>query len=102
MQDTLITISIVTFGLLLLANVFFRIRTFMTFKKLAHKGIGFTKEHIFDRNRLEKEVLARHPEDRALILSHVNSIKLSMRISVLAVLVLTLCGGVLMYYRNQS
>jgi hypothetical protein len=102
MQDTLITITIVTFGLILLANVFFRIKTFMTFKKLAHKGIGFTKEHVFDRNRLEKEVLARYPEDRVLILAHVNSIKLSMRVSVLGVLVLTLCGAVLMYYRNPS
>ena len=100
MQDTLITITIVTFGILLLANVFFRIKTFMSFKKLAEKGVGFTKEHVLNKQRLEQEILPRHPEHKDLILQHVNSMKMSMRISTLCMLVLTICGAVLMYYRR--
>lgn len=99
MQDTLITVTIVTFGFLLVANVFFRIKTFRTFKKLAEQGVAFNKNHVLNQERLEKEVLQRHPEHKDLILAHVNSMKLSMRISMLCMLVLTCCGAVLMYYR---
>ncbi|BDS13715.1 hypothetical protein [Aureispira anguillae] len=99
MQDTLITITIVTFGFLLLANVFFRVKTFRTFKKLAEQGVAFSKEHVLNKERLEKEVLLKYPQHKDLILSHVGSMKLSMRISMLCMLVLTICGGVLMYYR---
>lgn len=100
MQETLITATIVTFALLLIANVFFRIKTFRTFKKLAENNVSFGKEHIFNRQRLEEEIINKHPEHKDLILSHVNSMKLSMNISSLCVVVLTICGAVLMYYRN--
>jgi hypothetical protein len=100
MQDTLITITIVTFGFLLVANIFFRIKTFRTFKKLAEEGVMFGKEHVFSKELLEREIIARHPDKKKLILSHVNSMKLSMRISMLCMVVLTVCGGVLMYYRK--
>lgn len=99
MQNTLITITIVTFGFLLLANVFFRIKTFRTFKQLADQGVAFSRHHLLNPASLEKEVLSRHPEHRILIEAHIKSMKLSMRISTLCVLVLTLCGAVLMYYR---
>lgn len=100
MQDTLITTTIVTFGFLLVANVFFRIKTFRTFKKLAEEGVMFSKEHVLSKERLEREIIAKHPDKKALILSHVNSMKLSMRISMLCMLVLTICGAALMYYRK--
>ncbi|CAA6824776.1 MAG: Unknown protein [uncultured Aureispira sp.] len=100
MQDTLITITITTFGFLLVANVFFRIKTFKSFKKLAEQGVMFGKQHVLNKALMEREVIAKHPDKEKLILSHVNSMKLSMRISTLCMIVLTLCGGVLMYYRN--
>lgn len=100
MQNTLITITIVTFGILLLANVFFRIKSFRTFKLLAERNVAFGKQHIFDKERLEKEILSKYPQHKDLIMSHINSMKLSMRISMLCTLVLTLCGAVLMYYRR--
>ena len=100
MQDTLITLTIVTFGILLLANVFYRVKTFRTFKKLADLGVGFTKDHVFDRKLLEQEVLPKFPKHKALILEHVNSMKMSFRISSMCMFVLTVCGAVLMYYRK--
>lgn len=99
MQETLITITIVTFGILLLANVFFRIKTFRTFKQLAEKGVSFGKQHVIDTRKLEQEILQKYPQHKTLILAHINSMKMSMRISMLCMLVLTICGGVLMYYR---
>lgn len=100
MQDTFITITIVTFGILLLANVFFRVKSFRTFKQLAERNVAFGKQHVFDRYLLEKEILPRYPQHKDLILAHINSMKMSMRISTLCVLVLTICGAVLMYYRK--
>ncbi|MFK7796330.1 MAG: hypothetical protein AB8E82_02675 [Aureispira sp.] len=101
MQNTLITITIVAFGLLLLTNVFFRIKTFRTFQKLADKGVRFGRQHVFNRSLLEAEILPRYPQEKDLILAHINSMKRSFRISSLCMVVLTICGGVLMYYRNS-
>ena len=100
MQNTLITATLVTFGFLLVSNVFFRVKTFRTFQKLAEKGVHFNRQHVFNARLLEEEILMRYPQERDLILEHVRSMKLSLRISSLCMLVLTLCGGVLMYYRN--
>lgn len=100
MQDTLITVTVATFGFLLVSNLFFRIKTFSTFRKLAEKGVHFQRQHVFNRRLLEEEILPRYPKERELILSHVQSMKLSLRISSLCMVVLTICGGVLMYYRN--
>jgi hypothetical protein len=102
MQNTLITITIVAFGLLLLSNVFFRVKTFRTFQKLADKGVHFNRQHVFNRRLLEEEILPKYPQEQDLILAHVQSMKLSLRISSLCMLVLTICGGVLMYYRNSQ
>lgn len=102
MQNTLVTILIAAFGILLLANVFFRVKTFRTFRRLAEAGVAIGRQHLFDAALLEKEVLARYPKHRDLIRAHVNSLKLSLRISSLCMVVITLCGGVLMYYRNQG
>lgn len=99
MKETLVTATIVTFGILLIMNVFFRIKTFRTFKKLVDKGVSFGKQHVIDTQKLEQEVLKKYPEHQELIMAHVNSMKMSMRVSVLCMFVLTLCGGALMYYR---
>lgn len=100
MENTLIGITIGTFGFLLLANIYFRIKTFRTFKQLAEKGVAFSREHVYDKERMQREVISRHPEHKALIQKHVNSMKASMNISFLCVVVLTICGGVLMYFRS--
>ena len=100
MENTLIAITIVTFAALLFFNIYFRIRSFRTFKKLADKNIYFTRQHVFDSQRLEQDILRKHPENRDLILSHVKSMKTSMLISTMCVVVLTLCGAILMYYRK--
>ena len=99
MEDILIAITIGTFGFLLVANIFFRIKTFRTFKKLAEQGVSFGKEHVFDPQRMNTEIIARHPQHKKLIQEHVSSMKLSMNISMLCMVVLTICGAILMYYR---
>ena len=100
MENTLIAITIVTFAALLVFNIYFRLKSFRTFKKLAENNIYFTRDHVFDPQRLENEILGKHPDHRELILSHVKSMKTSMLISTLCVFVLTLCGAILMYYRQ--
>ena len=100
MQDTLITITIVTFGFLLAANIYFRTQSFRTFKKLAELGVAFGREHVFDAELMEKEVLSRHPEHRELINKHIKSMKTSLNLSTMCIAVLTLCGAILMYYRE--
>jgi ABC-type maltose transport system permease subunit len=99
MRDELVTLTIVVFGILLVANIFFRIKTFRTFKKLAELGVSFSKEHMLNKEKLYTEVVAQFPQHEKLILQHLNSMKLSLRISTMCIFVLTVCGAVLMYYR---
>lgn len=99
MEDTLIAITIGTFGFLLLTNIYFRIKTFRSFKKLEEAGVYFGKEHVFDPKRMQTEIIAKHPKQKDLIIQHVNSMKLSLHISTLSMVVLTICGATLMYYR---
>lgn len=101
MQHTLITTTIATFVVLVLSNLFFRVKTFRSFQKLAEKGVHFNRQHIWNRHLLEEEILSKYPQERTLILAHIRSIKISLRISSLCMLVLTICGGVLMYNRNM-
>lgn len=102
MQNTLVTILMAAFGVLLLANVYFRVKSFRAFKKLAEHGIPLRREHLFNAALLEQEVLSRHPEHQTLVLEHIKSMKRSLRISTLCMVVITVCGGVLMYYRNNG
>lgn len=99
LKDTLILTCILVFGILLLSNIYFRLQAFRTFKKLAEGGVAFSKAHLMNSTLLEKEVLNRHPEFAILIKKHINSIKLSMKISSLCVLIITICGAILMYNR---
>ena len=99
MRDGLITLTIAVFGFLLIVNIFFRIKTFRTFKKLAELGISFSKEHMLNKDKLYHEVVSKFPQHEKLIMQHVNSMKLSLRISAICMFVLTACGAVLMYYR---
>lgn len=87
------------FAILLIANVYFRIKSFRTFKKLADGGVGFNRAHFLDKEKLKNEVLARFPQHEKLIVQHIKSMKVSMSISAVCVFVLTVCGAVLMYYR---
>ncbi len=100
MQNTLITVTLATFGVLLLTNVFFRVKTFRTFKKLAEAGVHFNREHVFNPKLMEEQVLKRYPQHKELILAHVRSMKTSLRISSLCMVVITACGATLMYYRR--
>ena len=101
MENTLIAITIVTFAALLFFNIYFRIKSFRTFKQLAELNIYFTRDHVFDTQRLEKEILSKHPDQKAA-----NSITRQKHENInnddihIVRRCVDFCGATLMYFRQ--
>ena len=99
MKDTLIFLSMLSFSAMLLLNIYFRFRVFRAYQKLSKLRIQFGEEHIHNKALLEKEVIAKHPEHKAVILTFVNHLHLSRKLMFGLMCIITFCGAVLMYYR---
>ncbi len=83
----------------LFVNVYFRVKVMKAYKKLVQANVDFGTVHIFNKKRLEKEVLPRYPKSKEDILTFVNHIQYSIKMGTFIVFLITAFGMVLMYYR---
>ena len=67
---------------------------------LVRNRVEFDKSHMFNREKLEAEILPKYPEQRKNILAFIGGIKLSMRLATAMIAVITICGGVLMFWKS--
>ena len=95
----LIFLVIGLFIAMLFVNVYFRVKVLKTYKKLIKNRVEFGASHIFNRKKMEEEILPRYPKHREDILDFVNHIRYSMNMASVLIALITLFGGVLMYYR---
>lgn len=100
-QAVLLFFLLGLFAALVFVNVFFRVRVLKYHKVLAQNRIEFGSAQLFNRERLEREVIARHPELRREIEGFANNLRYSIRMATFLVLVITLFGAVLMYFRHS-
>ncbi len=87
------------FAAMVFLNFYFRLRVLNTYRRLQRKNVDFGAVHFFDRSRLEQEILPRYPDSRADILNFVRHIRLSVRMASVLIVLITLFGAVLMYFR---
>lgn len=87
------------FAAMVFLNFYFRIKVLRTYQRLTRSGVQFGTVHFFNRARLEKEILPRYPQSRADILSFVRYIRLSVRMASVLIVLITIFGAVMMYYR---
>jgi ABC-type glycerol-3-phosphate transport system permease component len=80
---------------LLFLNLYFRIKVFKVYKVLVQNRIEFNSSHIFNKDKMEKEVLSRYPKFTSEILSFTGHIKKSILIAVILVLLITIMGIIL-------
>ena len=100
MLALLITIIIALFIAMVFLNVYFRVKVFKAYKILVQNDVEMGGIHIMNKTRLEKEILPQYPHIKTEIETFVNHIHYSIKMASVLVFLITLFGGVLMWYRE--
>ena len=90
------------FAAMLFLNIYIRVKAFKYYRKLINARVEFGAAHIFDRRRLESEILPKYPNSRADIEAFVNHVRRSIRMAFVLTALITAFGAILMYYRHLN
>lgn len=99
MDVLLITIVIALFVGMLFINVYFRVKVMKSYKKLVQNGVEFESRHFFNKKMMEEEVYPKYPEMAPDIKIFVSHIRYSVRMASVLIILITIFGGILMYFR---
>ncbi len=100
MYTLLITIVIGLFVAMLFVNLYFRAKVFKVYGVLVRNRVEFGAVHIFNRKKLEAEILPRYPQFRNEIETFIRHMRNSIRMASVLLMLITLFGGILMYFRD--
>jgi hypothetical protein len=84
---------------MLFLNIYFRVRVLRTYKKLVQNRVEFGASHLFNKQKMEEEIMPQYPHMREEIETFVSHIQYSMRMATVLIALITLFGAILMYYR---
>lgn len=101
MYVLLISIVVGLFIAMLFVNVYFRVRVFKVYKTLVQNRVEFGASHIFNRTKMEKEVFPKHPSQIENIEIFVRHMRYSIKMATVLIILITIFGAILMYYRNS-
>ncbi len=99
MFTLLVSIVLSLFAAMLFLNLYFRIRVWKTYRRLVDRRVEFGAAHIFNRQRMEEEIIPHYPDMREDIENFVRHMRYSIRMATVLVALITLFGAILMYYR---
>ena len=99
MYILLISIVIGLFVAMLFVNLYFRAKVLKVYGILVRNRVQFGAAHIFNRQKLEEEILPRYPKFRNEIESFVRHIRYSIRMATVLLVLITAFGAILMYFR---
>ena len=100
MYFILVSLVIGLFIAMLFLNVYFRVKVLKTYKKLVQNQVEFNATHLFNPQKMKEEVYPKYPHMKADIETFANHIKYSMRMATVLIALITLFGGILMYFRE--
>jgi len=100
MYTLLITIVIGLFVAMLFVNLYFRAKVFKVYGILVRNKVEYGAAHIFNRKKLEEEILPRYPQFQNEIETFIKHMRNSIRMASVLLLLITLFGGILMYFRD--
>lgn len=99
MYILLITIVIGLFLAMLFLNVYFRVKVFKVYRKLVQAKVEFGAKHLFNPKKMEAEIYPKYPQDVENIKEFVRHIHYSVRMASVFIVLITLFGLILMYFR---
>lgn len=99
MYTLLISIVIGLFVAMLFVNLYFRAKVLKVYGVLVRNKVQFGLAHIFNRQKLEAEVLPRYPKFKNEIESFIRHMRYSIQMASVLIALITAFGAVLMYFR---
>jgi hypothetical protein len=87
------------FGAMLFLNIYFRVKVFKVYKTLVQNEVEFGAAHLFNKKKMDEEVIPKYPHMEEDIRTFVSHIQYSMRMATVLIALITLFGAILMYYR---
>ncbi|MBK7407725.1 MAG: hypothetical protein IPL49_09500 [Saprospirales bacterium] len=90
---------IAAFAAMLFLNVYFRVKVFKSYKTLVKNRVQFGAAHLFNKKRMEEEILPQYPHMREEILTFASHLRYSIRMATVLIALITLFGAILMYFR---
>ena len=99
MYILLVSILIGLFVAMLFVNLYFRAKVLKVYGILVRNRVQFGAAHIFNRQKLEEEILPRYPQFRNEIESFVRHMRYSIKMATVLLTLITAFGAVLMYFR---
>lgn len=100
MYNLLMAIVIGLFVAMLFLNLYFRAKVLKVYGILVRNKVEFGAAHIFNRQKLETEILPRYPKFKNEIESFIRHMRYSIRMATVLLLLVTLFGALLMYFRE--
>ena len=99
MYILLISIIIGLFVAMLFVNIYFRAKVFKVYGILVRNEVQFSAAHVFNRKKLEEEILPKYPQFKNEIETFISHMRYSIRMASVLVALITAFGAVLMYFR---
>jgi len=99
MTNTLLTLIIVAFVGMLAINVYFRLKVIKIYRKLRRNQVplDLSPSHLFDKEKLETEIIPQYPDHANDIRIFVSNIRFSVRMASVLIFLITLFAAILMY-----
>lgn len=83
---------------MLFVNVYFRAKVLKTYGRLVKNRVEFGAAHIFNRKKMEEEILPKYPNQRQDILDFSNHMQYSIKMASVLIALITAMGALLMYF----
>lgn len=97
MPDTVTIITMVAFGVILIINLFIRVRVLQNYRVLVKNQIEFGKEHMLSMSKLKEEILPKYPQYEKNIVAFVRGIQISRYCNFALVTIVSIFVFLLMY-----
>ena len=97
----LISIVIGLFIAMLFLNIYFRVKVFKVYKILVQNKVEFGASHIFNDEKMAREIFPRYPQQIDNIKTFTRHIRYSIKMATVLTTLITLFGAILMYYRHE-
>ncbi len=85
---------------MLFVNIYFRVKVMKSYKILVNNRVDFEAKHLFNKEKMEKEVYPKYPDLVPEIETFRNHIHYSIKMASVLITLITLFGAVLMWYRH--
>lgn len=99
MYILLVSIIIGLFVAMLFVNLYFRAKVLKVYGVLVRNKVQFGAAHVFNRQKLETEILPRYPQFRNEIEAFIRHMRYTIKMASVLIGLITAFGAVLMYFK---